>query len=244
MTRRDFYQTPGHFHSLPRRRFLGVAVLSWFGPTRARPPKTEARGAEPRAGTVKHRVGLIGCGRKGTQFARCYTLNPRTEVVAAADIDPKNLSLFCERFRVKGYGDYREMLRNERLDIAAPILPVKPNPSVVIGCAESGSGLKAIFCEKPMATSLEEADRMVEACRSRGILLAAGDMYRNYPQLWKARAMIDSGELGAVESMNLYQATDEMSGGGCQGLSVMRMFARDAEVELGDRVGQRRSGER
>src|SRR5262249_37192278 len=109
--------------------------------------------------------------------------------------------------------------------------PVKPNPSVVIGCAESGSGLKAIFCEKPMATSLEEADRMVEACRSRGILFAAGDMYRNYPQLWKARAMIDAGELGAVESMNLYQATDEISGGGCQGLSVMRMFARDSEVD-------------
>src|SRR5262249_5650353 len=73
------------------------------------------------------------------------------------------------------------------------------------------------------------ADRMVEACRSRGILFAAGDMYRNYPQLWKARAIIDSGELGAVESMNLYQPTDEISGGGCPGVSVMRMFAGDAE---------------
>ena len=214
--------------SIPRRRFLGGAALFYLGARLGTDPDTQA---EPRATTPKYRVGLIGCGRKGTQFARCYSMNPRSEVVAGADIDPKNLALFCERFKVKGYSDYREMLRNERIDIAAPILPVKPNPAVVIGCAESGSGLKAIFCEKPMATSLEEADRMVEACRSHGILLAAGDMYRNYPQIWAARGMIDSGELGPVQSMNLYQSTDEISGGGCQGLSVMRMFAQDAEVE-------------
>ena len=72
---------------------------------------------------------------------------------------------------------------------------------------------------------------MVEACRARKIWFGAGDMYRNFSQLWKARAMIEAGELGEVQSINLYQSTNEISGGGCQGLSVMRMFAHDAEVE-------------
>ena len=59
------------------------------------------------------------------------------------------------------------------LDIAAPILPVKPNPGVVIDCARAG--VKAIYCEKPMAASLDEADRMpVEETSSRGIALAFG----------------------------------------------------------------------
>ena len=176
-----------------------------------------------------YRVGLIGTGRKGNGHARGYVANPRTELVAAADPDPSNLAIFLERFTVKPYDDYHEMLRVENVDIAAPILPVKPNPGVVIDCARAG--VKAIYCEKPMAASLDEADRMVEETSSRGIALASGDAYRNMPQHWKVKALIDSGELGPVQSINLYQPTNEISGGGCQGLSVLRLFADDADVE-------------
>ena len=156
-------------------------------------------------------------------------VNPRTELVAAADPDPSNLAIFLERFEVESYDDYHEMLRVEDLDIAAPILPVKPNPGVVIDCARAG--VKAIYCEKPMAASLDEADRMVEETSARGIAFASGDAYRNMPQHWKVKALIDSGELGPVQSINLYQPTNEISGGGCQGLSVLRLFADDADVE-------------
>ena len=96
-----------------------------------------------------YRVGIIGCGRKGHGHARGYEGNPRTELVAAAEPDHANLEIFLDRFPVKGYGDYRELLMQEDLDIAAPILPVKPNPQVVIDCA--AAGVKAIYCEKPMA---------------------------------------------------------------------------------------------
>ena len=81
-----------------------------------------------------------------------------------------------------------------------------------------------------MATSLAEPDAMVEACASRGIYLAPGDAYRTMPQHWKVKSLIDSGELGEVQSINLYQSR-EISGGGCQGLSVLRLFAADAEVD-------------
>ncbi len=178
---------------------------------------------------AKYRVGVIGGGRKGTQHARAYALNPLSEVVAIADTDTENLELFQERFDLKtGYTDYKEMLRKESIDIAAPILPVSVNPEVVIGCARGG--VKAIFCEKPASVSLAEADQMVEECGSRGIAFAAGDAYRNFHQLWEARRVIESGDIGEVQSINLYQATNEISGGGCQGLSVMRMFAWDADV--------------
>ena len=76
----------------------------------------------------QYRVGLIGTGRKGNGHARGYEANPRTDLVAAADPDPSNLAIFLERFTVKPYDDYHEMLRVENIDIAAPILPVKPNP--------------------------------------------------------------------------------------------------------------------
>ncbi len=178
---------------------------------------------------AKYRVGLIGCGRKGTGHARGYRSHPLTEVVAAADTDAENLALFRERFDVQGYADYEEMLEKERIDIAAPILPTSVNPEVVLRCATAG--VKAIFCEKPMSASLEDADRMVEACRSRGIKFAAGDAFRNLPQYWTAREMIEADEIGEILSVNLYDATSTISGAGCQGLSLMRMFAMDADAD-------------
>jgi len=179
---------------------------------------------------AKYNVGMIGVGRKGTGHANGYAHHPLTEIVAAADPDPDNLALFSKRFGVTAtYSDYREMLAKENIDIAAPILPVSVNPEIVIGCAEAG--VKAIFCEKPAAATLADADAMVQECRSRGIHFAAGDAYRNFHQLWDARKIIESGDLGDIRSINLYQATNEISGGGCQGLSVMRMFAWDADVD-------------
>ena len=176
-----------------------------------------------------YRVGMIGVGRKGHGHARGYEGNPRTEVVSAADPDESNLAIFLDRYPVKGYSDYREMLAAEDLDIAAPILPVRYNPQVVIDCA--GAGVKAVYCEKPMAASLAQADAMVEECRSRGVWFAAGDAYRNMAPHWKVLDYIKSGGLGEVGSINLYLSTVPISGGGCQGLSVMRLFAFDAAVD-------------
>lgn len=177
----------------------------------------------------KYKVGIIGCGRKGTEHARGYQIHPLTELVTAADPDQENLNLFRDRFGISSvYTDYKVMLEKEKIDIAAPILPVSANPDAVISSARAG--VKAIFSEKPISASLEEADQMVEECESRGIPFACGDSYRSFPQLWEARSIIESGDLGDVQSINLYQSTNEISGGGCQGLSVMRLFAWDANV--------------
>ncbi len=70
---------------------------------------------------------------------------------------------------------------------------------------------------------------MVEACRANGAKFGAGDMFRNYEQLWSAREMIDAGEIGEVIAIVNHGAAN--SGSGCQDLSVIRLFAGDAPVE-------------
>ena len=180
--------------------------------------------------TAKYRVGVIGAGLKGTQHARAYQLDPRTEVVAVAESDPEVRELFRERFGLeRGFTDCRGMLANEDIDIAAPILPSVVNPEVVFECIRVD--VKGIFCEKPMCVSLDEADRMVAECKSRGITLASGDSERNYDSLWKVRDIIETGELGNTRSITIHGGGGEMWGGGCQSLSVMRMFAWDADVD-------------
>ncbi|MEW6750530.1 MAG: Gfo/Idh/MocA family oxidoreductase [Candidatus Latescibacterota bacterium] len=179
---------------------------------------------------AQYRVGIIGGGRKGSQHARAFNLNPRTEVVAVADTDPENRALFSQRFGVPGYADYGEMLAREAIDIAAPILPVRYNPEVVLGCARAG--VRAILCEKPLAVSLEEADRMVAACRERRIPFAAGDLDANLPTYARAWEVIKSGALGPVRSIRFRGGSGaEISGGGCQILTLMRLFAGLEEVD-------------
>ena len=173
-----------------------------------------------------YRVGVIGCGRKGTQHARAWQLNPNAEVVAATDTDPENLQLFKKRFGVPTYTDYQEMLRNENIDIAAPILPVKPNHEVVMGC--TAFDLKGILCEKPITDSLANADEMVEACRRQGIKFGCGDLDRNLPDYWEAKQYIDSGAIGDVVSIDIHMGFG--AEWDIQSLSIMRMFASDAEV--------------
>ena len=176
-----------------------------------------------------YRVGTIGCGRKGTVHSRSYDLDPRATIVAGADTDQENLDLFCERFNVPGYSSYEEMIAEERIDIALPILPVEPNPEIVIRCAQLG--VKGIGCEKPMAASLAQADQMVEECRAHNVVLAVGDLDVNLPHYARAREVIDSGLIGPVQTINVMMGSGaQLSGGHIQQFSLTRYFAGGADV--------------
>ena len=133
----------------------------------------------------RYRVGLVGCGRQGTVFARAFAPNPATEVVAGCNRSQDTLDLFCRRFGVPGYNDYRQMLRAESLDIVATVLPVKPNPEV----ARARAGIRGIMSEKPGAARLCDLDCMVEAYAEAGAFYQPGNVDRVRPQNWAAPAV-------------------------------------------------------
>ena len=148
-------------------------------------------------------------------------------MVAIADPDPDNLALACRRFDARGYSSAEEMYANEELDIVDCVLPVRYNPDMVVLAAER-SGAKGIVSEKPIAAKLSDADRMLEACRSRGIPWQGGNVDRSLSQMWEARSMIEAGEIGEVVSISMFHPITQC---GAQTLSVGHMFAGDSEVE-------------
>src|SRR5262249_31172781 len=142
---------------------------------------------------AKYKVAVIGCGSHGTRLARAFDLNPLCEVVAGVNRGQEGLDLFCKRFNIaKGYNDYKEMLKKEKFDIALLGLPVNINAEVVVACAQK-AGVKGIMGEKPVAVSLAEADAAVAACKKAGIPWSAGDMFRNAPEIWTARRLVEAG---------------------------------------------------
>ena len=164
-----------------------------------------------------YRVGIIGCGRMASTMddekrrqpgrvpqpgvlAGAYGQVERTRVVAAADIHEEKLADFSARWGVRSlYTDYREMLAAEALDIVSVATHAHLHAEMTVAAAEAG--VKAVLCEKAMATSLPEADRMIEACRAAGTTLAI--LYHNRwdPLMVRVKELIAEGTIGELISI-------------------------------------------
>ena len=141
--------------------------------------------------TPPYRVALIGCGRAGLPRARAFDMHPQCRIVALADTDAENLEFARAAFDAPGYDSYDELFANEQIDIAAAVLPVAPNAGAVAAAAEAGC--RAVFCEKPLTARLADADRMVEACGSRGVPLVCGVVISSHADYQKAYALAAAG---------------------------------------------------
>ena len=156
-------------------------------------------------GKSRHKAAIIGCGpiaggydrfsdgKWTSTHAGAYRLCPRTELLAAVDIDRQALSAFAKRWCVeRTYSDYREMLDRERPDIVSVCLPTEGHHDAFQACCAAGA--RAIFLEKPVATSIEEAVEMPALASGR--LVAVNYFRRWNPSLQKLKEELESGELG------------------------------------------------
>ena len=177
----------------------------------------------------KLRVGIIGCGRMGQYFAEVYRALPDTELVAIAEWNDERRKVVGERFGVKAlYKDVNAMLREVVPDLAAVITPTKFMKDAVIACAEAG--VKGVSTDKPIAARLSDADAMVDACKQRNVVFAGGNLQRAMWEVQQAAQRLQSGEYGTLKGAAVHRFGGEISGGGCQHLSVLRLFT-GAEVE-------------
>lgn len=113
-----------------------------------------------------------------------YALFPQAEVVAVCDLKPDLLEQFQRNWcttwpAVSTYTDYRQLLDRERIDLLSVVTPDHVHAQIVVDAAQRG--VKGILCEKPIATSLADADRMIEACRGHGVVISI-----NHHRRWEA----------------------------------------------------------
>src|SRR5208283_4202837 len=93
---------------------------------------------------------------------------PGAEVIAAADSNPSVLERFTKEFSVRGYVDWRDLLKIEPLDLAVIFLPHADCPDAAVACAERGVH---VLVEKPMAASASGVRRMIAAAEQAGVTL-------------------------------------------------------------------------
>jgi len=175
------------------------------------------------------RVGIIGCGGIARTHAKGYLSLPSVKLVAAADINPETLKKFKEEFNVAStYGNYRRMLEKEDLDIVSICTWAQYHAAATISAAKSG--VKAILCEKPMATNLGEADRMIRACKEKGVKLAIAHQHRFDPANTLARKLIAEGAIGTP--LLIHERTEGgLLNNGSHVIDTTRYWLSDTDAE-------------
>lgn len=180
-----------------RRAFLARSTrAAGLGAFTTAPAATLLATAPPLRKTYRcATIGSTGRGGFGHGLDRVFSGLPGVEFVALADDDPAGLQAVGQRTGVKRlYLDYREMLKQEQLDvICVATRQVTLHEEMVIACAQAG---KHIYCEKPLASDLAAADRMLKACHDNGVKIAVALPNRASLAIRRALELVRSGRLG------------------------------------------------
>lgn len=145
------------------------------------------------AGPVK--VALIGSGRMGAYHgATLGSRLPNARLVAVADPAPGAAERLAGELEAdRWYTDAAEAFADPEVEAVVIAAPARFHADLVVAAAAAG---KAVFCEKPMAITLADADRAIEAARAAGVVLQVGFNRRFAPDWAAARELLDDGTLG------------------------------------------------
>jgi len=148
------------------------------------------------------KVGIIGCGRRGKAHARGYAASEDAEIVACADPNRENAEALAKEQKVpesKVYADYERMLAVEEPDVVSICTWPGLHAQMVIDSAEAG--VKAVFCEKPMAPTWGESKRLYQACVDSGVVVAFCHQRRFEASYLKAKSLVNNGAIGELHRL-------------------------------------------
>jgi UDP-N-acetylglucosamine 3-dehydrogenase len=144
------------------------------------------------------RYGIIGCGAIGQRrhIPECVA-NPNSKLAALADPVAERVAELGKRYEAKPYTDYKELLRSPDVDAVVIAGPNSLHAAQTIEALNAG---KHVLCEKPMATTRDDAKAMMAAAQKNGKYLMIGLNQRLMPPHVRAKDILKSGRLGKVLS--------------------------------------------
>lgn len=149
------------------------------------------------------RVAVIGCGQIASIHLSHLLRLKLSRVVAVCDLAREQAVKMARSFNIpKVYGDLGEMLSLERPDVVHVLTPPASHAALTVQCLKAGAH---VLVEKPMALSVEEADRMIAAAHEAGKMLSVDHNRLFSPPALEARRCLEAGELGELVSVVFFQ---------------------------------------
>jgi len=152
-------------------------------------------------------VGVVGLGLAAASVTSAMVGMPHVNLVAGADINPRALQVFQEKYGAKTYPSIEALCDDPDIDAVWIATPNTLHCPHVILAAERG---KHAIVEKPMAISLAEAERMIEAAERHRVQLLCGGSRSSSAVVRTMREVVVSGTLGRLRAMTTWSATDWM----------------------------------
>ncbi len=201
----------------------------------------------------KLKIGIVGSKFAGMLHAESYKRSLFAEMHAVAAID--NLPEFADEYNIPNrYDDYREMFAKEDIDIVSVCVPNFLHKEVVIAAVEAGK--KNIICEKPLATNLEDAAEMIDACEKNNVKLMYAEDWIFAPAIVRAKEMCEEGAIGDIlyikakethnGSHSIYAQQKKYCGGGAMihlGIHPVGFLPLLGESKVAEVMGMKTGGE-
>ena len=165
------------------------------------------------------RIAMVGCGDISTINVRAIDESRSAEVAYAMDVQEAVARDIGDRCGCPWTTDFQEVLASDGVDAVFICTPHKLHAPLALAAAKAG---KHVICEKPIATTVADAKRMVTACRRARVSLSVAYTMRHEAAAVKARALVDAGAIGkviGVEARGLYRKPDSYWTGGYSGRS-------------------------
>ena len=155
------------------------------------------------------RWGLIGCGDiSRRRVAPALRDSPLCELVAVSRARAELAESFAREFGARRWcAEWQDLLMDYEIDAIYVATPVHLHAEQTMAAAERG---KHVLCEKPMALSVADCDRMIAACRANDVKLGVAYYRHFYPVVRRVKELLDSGELGVpvVVQVNAFEWFD------------------------------------
>ena len=183
-----------------------------------------------------YRVAIAGCHRMldrkpaNHNFATAFDDVADTEIVAVFDLgaDTRRAFVACWGTQVRAYDQFGQMLGEEKPDILCVATSQTMHADQIQEAV--ASGVRGILCDKPLATSLAEADRLLNACRSAGVPLALGLDRRWLKSYHRLAELLANGIVGRVQSLIVY-GIPNLINHGCHWYDAALQLAGDLEPQ-------------
>ena len=156
-------------------------------------------------GERKLRLGVAGLGRAFTVMLPAFIADARVALVAAADPRAEARQRFAADFGAKTYAAIEELCANPAIEAVYVATPHQYHAEHAMLAAHHG---KHLLIEKPIALTLEECTAIIGAARNVGVHVVVGHSHSFDAPVRHLRALIESGEFGAVRMINAINYTD------------------------------------
>ena len=155
----------------------------------------------------KLHIGVIGCNGMGWSNVRSLLKNEEVDLIGMADVDQRVINRRVRDYaelrtnKPKTYGDYRQMLLDNTIDIVVIGTPDHWHCKMFVDALQAG---KHIYVEKPVANTIEECNIMIAATRKYGKMVQVGQWQRSGPHYQQAIDIVRSGVLGNIRLVKVW----------------------------------------